>query len=106
MKNLSTIIPWLLFAGAVIVLITFFNRSKGGIDYKELIKAKDETIQAVARERDAYREMKDDAIKELQTKDSLLQLRVKTNTIRYEKIPVIVAGISDTALRSAIEDFR
>lgn len=106
MKNFSTIFPWILLGAAVIIFITFFNKSKDGIDYKELIKAKDETIQAVARERDAYREMKDEAIKALQEKDSLLQLRVKTNTIRYEKIPVMVGNLSDDELRSAIENFR
>lgn len=100
------IIGGVLLFGAVIIFFTFIGKRKDGIDYKELIKAKDETIQAVIRERDTYRQWKDDAIQELQTKDSLLQLKVKTNTVRYEKIPVMVGNLSDDELRSAVESYR
>lgn len=72
----------------------------------ELIKAKDETIKAVTSERDVYRKWKDDEVREGQKKDSLLQLRYKTNTIRYEKIPVIISNLSDDELRSAVENYR
>lgn len=89
----------------VISLLTSY-RDKGDDSYKELIRAKDETIQAVARERDTYRQWKDDAIQELQTKDSLLQIKVKTNTVRYEKIPVTVGNYSDDELRRAVEEYR
>lgn len=96
-----------LFAiGGLLILLTFFKRNNNGIDYKELLKAKDETIQAVTRERDVYRQWKDDAINELQKKDSVLQLKIKTNTMRYEKIPVTVSNYSDDELRSAVENYR
>jgi len=100
------IIGGILAFAAIIIAITFLSKPKQGIDYKELIKAKDETIQAVIRERDTYRQWKDDAINELKAKDSVLQLKVKTNTIRYEKIPVTVSNLSDDELRSAVENYR
>ena len=100
------IIAGILVFALIIVALTFLSRSKQGIDYKELLKAKDETIQAVIRERDTYRQWKDDAINELHKKDSVLQLKVKTNTVRYEKIPVTVSNYSDDELRSAVESYR
>lgn len=92
--------------GGLFILFTFINKKKSGVDYKELIKAKDETIQAVIRERDTFRQWKDDAINELKEKDSLLQLKIKTNTVRYEKIPVTVSNLSDEELRRAVEEYR
>lgn len=93
---------------AVILVISLLTsyRDKGDDHYKELVKAKDETIQAVIRERDTYRQWKDDAIDELHKKDSVLQLKIKTNTVRYEKIPVTVGNLSDDELRSAVENYR
>jgi len=100
------IIGGILFFAVVIITVTLLSRVKPGIDYKELIKAKDETIQAVIREKDAYRKWKDEAIQDLNEKDSLLQLKVKTNTIRYEKIPVTISNLSDDELRRAVEEYR
>jgi len=100
------IIAGILVFAAIIIAFTFLSRPKTGIDYKELIKAKDETIQAVIRERDVYRQWKEDAIQELHEKDSVLQIKVKTNTIRYEKIPVTVSNLSDDELRRAVEGYR
>ena len=100
------IIAGILVFAAIIIAITFLSRPKTGIDYKELLKAKDEVIQSVIRERDVYRQWKDDAINELQKKDSVLQLKIKTNTVRYEKIPVTVSNYSDDELKRAVEDYR
>lgn len=94
---------------AVIALsISLFTayRAKDNQYYKDIMKAKDETIQAVIRERDTYRQWKDDAINELQQKDSLLQLKIKTNTVKYEKVAGTVANYSDDELRRAVEDYR
>ena len=93
---------------AIILIISLLTsyRNKGDDSYKELIKAKDETIQAVIRERDAYRQWKDEKIEELQKMDSMLQTKVKTNTVRYEKIPVTVSNLSDDELRRAVENYR
>lgn len=101
------IIGGILAFAVIIIAVTFlFSNRQSGIDYKELLKAKDETIQAVIRERDTYRQWKDDAINELKEKDSLLQVKIKTNTVRYEKIPVTVGNLSDEELRSAVENYR
>lgn len=90
----------------IIYLVTIFSKKPTLHDNSGEIKAKDETIQAVIRERDTYREWKDEAISELRRKDSALQVRYKTNTVIYEKIPVTVANYSDNELRRAVEDFR
>lgn len=100
------IIGGILAFAAIVWALTFLYRKTPYVDYKELIKAKDETIQAVIRERDTYRQWKDDIINELQKMDSILQTRIKTNTVRYEKIPVTVSNLSDEELRSAVENFR
>lgn len=91
---------------AIVVILLFGMFRKKPDSDLELIKAKDETIKAVTSERDVYRKWKDDEVREGQKKDSLLQLRYKTNAIRYEKIPVIVGNYSDDELKRAIEDFR
>lgn len=93
---------------AIILIISLATAYKNRVDdsYKEQLKAKDETIQAVRQERDTYRKWKDEAIVLLREKDSMLQTRYKTNTIRYEKIPVTISNYSDDELRSAVENFR
>lgn len=100
------IIGGILAFAVIIIALTFLTKAKPDIDYREIIKAKDETIQAVIRERDTYRQWKDDVIEELNKKDSALQAKVKTNIIRYEKIPVTVSNLSDDELRSAVENYR
>ena len=100
------IIACIFVFAAVIIGLTFLSRRNSGIDYRELIKAKDETIQAERQVREAERKFNDFLISELKAKDSVLQIRVKTNTIRYEKIPVTVSNLSDDELRSAVENYR
>lgn len=102
MKQNIILIILVVIAG--ILIYGLFNKKQDSS--LELIKSKDETIKAVTSERDVYRKWKDDEVKEGQKKDSLLQLRYKTNTIRYEKIPVIVGNFSDDELRRAVEEFR
>lgn len=95
-----------VIAIAVIILcISLFTayRNRGSDAYKELIKAKDETIQAVTRERDTERRLKDEAINELNKKDSLLQLKYKTNTVKYEKISSNINSLDREGLRAAGE---
>lgn len=99
----------LIFVAAVILatfLVSLFSKKPKEIDYKALIEAKDQVIQSVIRERDTYRQWKEDINKKLEEKDSLLQIKEKTVITRYEKIPVIVSNYSDAELRSAVESFR
>jgi len=92
---------------AVIYLVTIFGKKDKAPDTSELIKAKDETIQAVIRERETFREWKDALIAENYKKDSLLQIKYKANTIIYEKtIPATVNNYSDHELQSAVESYR
>lgn len=93
---------------AIILIISLLTayKNKSDSSYKELIKAKDEVIQATIREMNTYRQWKDEAINELNKKDSMLQLKYKTNTVRYEKIPVIISNYSDDELKRAVEDYR
>jgi hypothetical protein len=71
----------------------------------QIVKAKDETIQAIIRERDTYREWKDAAIAELQRKDSALQVKYQSTIIKYEKIPVYINSLNKDGLRSEYTNY-
>lgn len=101
----QNIILILIVVIAGVLIYGLFN-NKSDSRYLDTIKAQDETIKAVQAERDTYRQWKDDEVREGQKKDSLLRLKYKSNTIVYEKIPVIVGNYSDDELRRAVEDFR
>lgn len=93
---------------AIAVIILFISlmtayKNKTDSHYKELIKAKDETIKAISSERDSERQAKDYAVSELHKKDSILQTRYKTNTIIYEKIPANINTLDREGLRAAGE---
>lgn len=105
-REKTLIIGGVLLLAAVIVFFTFIGKRKDSDVWKEIIKAKDETIEAERRGRETERQWKEYAIQELRTKDSLLQVKIKTNIVRYEKIPVIVGNLSDEELRSAVENYR
>ena len=97
----------LLLAIAVLLILQFTCKSKPlPPDNSALIKAKDEVIQSVIRERETFRQWKDETVMELQRKDSLLQIKQATNIIKYEKIPVIINGYDNDELRRAIEGFN
>lgn len=91
---------------AIVLLATFMNKDDGHTDYKEVIRMKDEIIKEITKDRDEMRKIHESAIMEIHVKDSLLRLKYKTIVIQNEKIPVYVAGLSDSALRSAIESYR
>ncbi len=72
---------------------------------KELVKAKDSEIQSITRERDIYRQWKDEARNELLKKDSLLNTKFKTTVINYEKIPSNVRNLTNEELRRAVYSY-
>jgi len=103
MKNkILLYLPWLLLVSGVIIFFTFFNKS----DYSGELKAKDDLIKSITNERDAERKLNDLVVEQLHEKDSMLQIKYKSNTIIYEKIPVIVEHYNNDELRSAVENFR
>lgn len=104
--KIVNILPWVFMLVAIVLLATFLNKDVDQTGYKELLKAKDEMIQSIIKEREAERRSHELTIMELHRKDSLLQLKYKTIIINNEKIPVYVSGLSDSALRSAVENFR
>lgn len=107
MKNkIANILPWVFMIAAIVLMFTFLSRKDDGSGYKEIIKTKDELIESITKQRDAERKEHELTIMELHRKDSLLQLKYKTIIIQNEKIPVYVSGLSDSALRRAIEEFR
>lgn len=103
-----------LAVAAIIIFFTFFNKKQSGIDYKELIKAKDETIQVLQDQRPIFEKHIEELkgfIEDGRQRDSLLMTRINSNqqTIklvdeRLKNIPArinAIAGNNDS-LRVAI----
>lgn len=114
-------IKYAVIAGLVLIvvllLVSLFS-GKGSTDnstYKELIKAKDETIKAIQGERDAYillTQEKDKSIAVSERKDSVLlqtiinnQAKYTANEKRYQNIPFVVSNWSKDSLRLAISRY-
>lgn len=105
----------ILLAVAVAVL-AFFLFNRGGSDnYRDVLKAKDETIAAIQRERDALLQAREDltrAIEANRRKDSALQVlylanrkNITANEAKYKDIAAHVRGLSKDSLRRAIYDY-
>src|SRR5687768_13689478 len=97
-----------LVIAVIVLLVSLFTKKRSDESYKELIKAKDETIKAIQRERDAYIEIK----AEYKKQDSLLQLilvenknKLKVNEKKLKDIPVTVVNLSKEELRRAIIEY-
>lgn len=104
--NWKVILPWVFaIIAAIILVVTLFKPSqKQDTKYFDLLLAeKDKSIQREQSYRIEVQTMYDKIIEESRYKDSLLQLRSKTNTIRYERIPVVVNSLSQPELVSTIE---
>ena len=95
----------LLTAGLIIFLI--IGRKPAAVpDRSGEIKALEKVSESIARERDTYRDWKDDLNRQLLKKDTLLQSQIKTQTkVIYEKIPAAVRNYSNDELRRAIENY-
>lgn len=101
--DLNTIL--IIVAAVVIILILKGGSTK---DIEATVKAKDETIRIIQAQTEAERERADIAIRNWRTADSLLSLKVKTNTtIIYEKIPERINSPAFTkdSLRRAVREF-
>lgn len=97
----------------VTAILLYFFVPKGSnpiVDHSAEIKAKDQVIESIARERDTYRAWKDEKNAELLKKDSLLDLNFKLNQSTYTKIdatlkniPIRIAHIAnnDDSIRAA-----
>lgn len=105
-EKVLNILPWVFMIAAIVLLSTFLNNDDRHSEYKEALKAKDQAIETIIKEREIDRAERKALIMELGRKDSLLQLKYKTIIINNEKIPVYVSGLSDSALRSAVESYR
>lgn len=104
-----------LFAlGGLLIVLTFFKKNNTGIDYKELIKAKDETIKAEKDKQAIYEDRIDDLktfIDDHKRNDSILVTQITANkqTLkqvdeRIKNIPAHILSIagSNDSLRVAI----
>jgi len=108
METKQKILGGLFFVAAVIIctfLVTLFTKKNQPDNIDELIKAKQEIIEGVIRERDMFRAWKDEKNLALQKKDSVFIHTYKTNTIRYESIPVYINNLGNDSLRSAVWNF-
>lgn len=105
-KMINISISWIiLIVIAVILCLMLFRKKETVIDRTGEIKALEKVSESIARERDIYREWKDELNAELEKKDSLLQTQVKQTIIKYEKIPVTVRNYSNDELRRAVENY-
>lgn len=106
----ENIIRLLVFIAAVVIcsfVISLFQKKPKEDKYFQMVLAlKDSINEGLKRERDAERRHSDEKIKLLMDKDSVYVVQYKTNTIKYEKIPVTVSNYSDDELRRAAENFR
>lgn len=106
-----------LFAlGGLLLVLTFFKKDNTGIDYKDLIKAKDETIKAEKDKQAIYEDRIDDLktfIDDHKRNDSILVTQITTNkqTLkqvdeRIKNIPARINALADdnAALRRAIAE--
>lgn len=101
--------------GGLFILFTFINKQKSGIDYKELINAKDETIKVLQDQRPIFEQHIEELkgfIDDHRRNDSLLATQITTNkqTIKQvddkiKNIPARIAAIADNndSLRHAIK---
>jgi FlaG/FlaF family flagellin (archaellin) len=99
----------LLIAIAVLLTLqiqSWFGRSgKPNSYYKEKIADMDKEIQSIRSEREDTRRRYDSIILIQMQKDTVLIREYKTNTIKYEKIPVTVSNYSNDELRRAIYNY-
>jgi hypothetical protein len=65
----------------------------------------DKEIQSIRAEREDTRRRYDSIILIQMQKDTVLIREYKTNTIKYEKIPVTVGNFSNDELRRAIYNY-
>lgn len=105
--NLKSIIPWVITIVCVGLLLSsvFRQCQKVGTDpnVERLIKHMDDDLKEEQELRKSETARAEGYLQESKYKDSLLQLKSKTNTIRYERVPVIVNSLNQPELVSAIE---
>lgn len=87
-----------------ILLVSMFRRGPATApEYKQRLADKDSLIVSIGRERDGERAAKDDALQQLRSADSMLQVRYSNTKIIYEKIPVYIRSLNKDSLRAAGE---
>jgi hypothetical protein len=82
-------------------LLKKLNLGKDGAE----MAASEERVKAAEKERDIYRGLYDQAIKEKMELDSLLTIKESKIEIRYKNIPVVVRDLSKDELRRAITNY-
>lgn len=92
-------------AAAVFLIVTIFKPSQKQDDkYLNMVLAmKDQQIKEQQDLRKELIEHYNQDLAESHYRDSLLVIKSKTNTIRYEKVPATVNALSQPELVSAIE---
>jgi peptidoglycan hydrolase CwlO-like protein len=113
-KKINYILIGLLVLAAILIVASFANRKPSGVDYREIIKAKDETIQAEKEKQAIYEDHIEElksVIDELNEKDSVLITKISTNrqTIKQvddklKNIPASIDALDKDAIRRAISN--
>lgn len=115
--NWTKVFFGVMAAAILILVITFFKRNRGGIDYKELIKAKDEQIELIKEHNRHYEQDNkrlEDEIVAHKKQDSILigqltnnRQNIKSIDDKIKNIPVRIAAIAtnDDSIRAAFAKF-
>lgn len=90
---------------AVMLYLMYHRKPQVIQDAAGIIAAKNETIKVLQQSREIEREMFNERIAMYERSDSLLRLKDKVQTVRYEKIPIIVSGLSRDSLRAEVIRF-
>lgn len=102
----QTMVPWALAIGAgIYILVKAFAPSKTQDTFyrDKYIESLNDKLKMSEGYRKEIIEIKNAELAESRKRDSLSIIRSKINTIRYEKVPVIVNAIPHSELASAIE---
>lgn len=109
-EHIVTVLLWFTRVVLIILVFSLIRKIDGRAPikeiseaYQQIIKSKDETIQAIQRERDTFREWKDSAISELNKRNDQLSKDYSKTIILHDKIPVYINALGNDSLRAAAE---
>jgi hypothetical protein len=100
-----TVIVVLVAIGVLFFIMWLRKSDKPPVDYKEIIKAQDETIKTLRESRDRERQLYDLRIADHLRDDSILQLKDKSTIVKYATIPVYVNNLGRDSLRAEVLRF-
>jgi hypothetical protein len=100
---------FLLLSLAVLVTLQvrscFDNKQPNNELYEYKLQESEKAIKKAEQEREMYRSRYDSVIAVAKEKDTVLIREIKTNTVKYEQVPVRVNNYSNDELRRAVTEY-